>query len=147
MTFTIRAVCATGLVVLAVMPAFALRASADKPVAALRASADKPIATRHASADKPTSVLHASAGTQAALQGTTTTSVGEEGQPAAEPKSEKSEKKEKKSVFAEDGPVDTTWDAQIESFWRALVRLPIAALLSAILAFRPRRRGTPKRQA
>src|SRR5450631_3282876 len=120
MTLTIRAVCATGLVVLAVMPAFALRASADKPIAAL-----------HASADKPTSVLHASAGTQAALQGTTTTSEGEEGQPAAEPTTEKSEKKGKKSVFAEDGPVDTTWDAQIESFWRALVRLPIAALLSA----------------
>jgi uncharacterized membrane protein YhiD involved in acid resistance len=55
--------------------------------------------------------------------------------------------KVQKSVFAEDGPVDTTWDAQVESFWRALVRLPVAALLSAILAFRPRRRGTPARQA
>jgi len=49
---------------------------------------------------------------------------------------------------AEDGgPVDTAWTAQVDSFWRALVRLPTAALLSAILAFRPRRRGTPKRQA
>jgi hypothetical protein len=49
---------------------------------------------------------------------------------------------------AEDGgPVDTAWAAQVDSFWRALVRLPTAALLSAILAFRPRRRGTPKRQA
>jgi uncharacterized membrane protein YhiD involved in acid resistance len=56
-------------------------------------------------------------------------------------------KKSKKSVFAEDGPVDTAWDAQFESFSHALIRLPIAALLSAILAFRPRRRGTPKRQA
>ena len=50
-------------------------------------------------------------------------------------------------MFAEDGPVDTAWDAQFESFRHALVRLPAAALLSAILAFRPRRRGTPKRQA
>ena len=56
-------------------------------------------------------------------------------------------RKATKSVFAEDGPVDTTWDAQFESLWHALVRLPTAALLSAILAFRPRRRGTPKRQA
>jgi hypothetical protein len=46
-----------------------------------------------------------------------------------------------------DTAVDTTWDAQLESFWHALARLPTAALLSAILAFRPRRRGTPKRQA
>jgi len=51
------------------------------------------------------------------------------------------------SAFEEDGPVDTTWETQLESFWHAVVRLPIAALLSAILAFRPRRRGTPKRQA
>jgi len=53
----------------------------------------------------------------------------------------------KKSIFSEEGPVDTTWDAQFESFWHALVRLPTAALLSALLAFRPRRRGTPRRQA
>lgn len=56
-------------------------------------------------------------------------------------------KKSAKSVFSADGPVDTAWDAQIESLGHALVRLPAAALLSAILAFRPRRRGTPKRQA
>jgi MgtC family len=56
-------------------------------------------------------------------------------------------KKPPKSLFAEDGPVDTTWDAQVDSLLHALVRLPVAALLSAILAFRPRRRGTPKRQA
>jgi uncharacterized membrane protein YhiD involved in acid resistance len=55
--------------------------------------------------------------------------------------------KAKKSVFTEDGPVDTAWDAQFDSFKHALVRLPVAALLSAMLAFRPRRRGTPKRQA
>jgi hypothetical protein len=55
--------------------------------------------------------------------------------------------KAKKSLFAEDGPVDTAWAAQFDSFKHALVRLPVAALLSAMLAFRPRRRGTPKRQA
>jgi hypothetical protein len=55
--------------------------------------------------------------------------------------------KAQKSIFSEDGPVDTSWDAQFESLRRALVRLPIAAALSAMLAFRPRRRGTPKRQA
>jgi MgtC family protein/uncharacterized protein DUF4956 len=43
--------------------------------------------------------------------------------------------------------LDTTWAAQLESVLPALVALPAAALLSAILAFRPRRRGTPKRQA
>src|SRR5882672_10109618 len=51
------------------------------------------------------------------------------------------------SFFAEDKPVDTSWDAQLDSLRHALVRLPIAAVLSAMLAFRPRRRGTPKRQA
>lgn len=66
---------------------------------------------------------------------------------AAAGKAERPAKTAAKSVFAEDGPVDTSWDAQFESFSHALVRLPIAAMLSAILAFRPRRRGTPKRQA
>jgi uncharacterized membrane protein YhiD involved in acid resistance len=55
--------------------------------------------------------------------------------------------KAQKSVFAEDGPVDTSGGAQLESLRHALVRLPLAAALSAMLAFRPRRRGTPKRQA
>jgi hypothetical protein len=55
--------------------------------------------------------------------------------------------KVQKSLFSEDGPVDTTWTAQLDSFEHALIRLPVAALLSAMLAFRPRRRGTPKRQA
>lgn len=54
---------------------------------------------------------------------------------------------DKKSIFSEDGPVDTTWRAQLDSFEHSLIRLPLAALLSAMLAFRPRRRGTPKRQA
>src|ERR1051325_744581 len=39
------------------------------------------------------------------------------------------------------------WDPQFESFSQALICLPVATLLSAILAFRPRRRGTPPRQA
>jgi MgtC family/Domain of unknown function (DUF4956) len=69
------------------------------------------------------------------------TAASKESQPAADGK------KASKSVFAEDGPVDTSWDSQFESLWHALARLPTAALLSAILAFRPRRRGTPKRQA
>jgi len=51
------------------------------------------------------------------------------------------------SLLADNGPVGTLWAAQFESFEHALVRLPLAALLSAMLAFRPRRRGTPKRQA
>jgi len=65
----------------------------------------------------------------------------------SQPGSDEKGKKAQKSVFAEDGPVDTTWNAQFDSFKHALIRLPVAALLSAMLAFRPRRRGTPKRQA
>jgi hypothetical protein len=56
-------------------------------------------------------------------------------------------KKSPKSVFAEDGPVDTAWDAKLDSLRHAAKRLPPAAPLSAVLAFRPRRRGTPKREA
>ncbi len=52
-----------------------------------------------------------------------------------------------KSIFSEEGPVDTTWTAQLESLGHSLIRLPLAALLSAMLAFRPRRKGTPKRSA
>lgn len=37
-------------------------------------------------------------------------------------------------------------DTQIEQLEHALVRLPIAAGLASILALRPRRRGTPRRQ-
>ena len=87
----------------------------------------------------PAAALRAPEGSQAARsQGPT---ESEPGQSAADGK------KVGKSVFAEDGPVDTTWDAQVESLRHALARLPTAALLSAILAFRPRRRGTPTRQA
>lgn len=37
--------------------------------------------------------------------------------------------------------------AQFEELARALVRLPLAAGLASVLALRPRRRGTPRRQA
>jgi uncharacterized membrane protein YhiD involved in acid resistance len=40
----------------------------------------------------------------------------------------------------------TGWSAQIASLRHTFIRLPVAALLSAVLAFRPRRRGTPERQ-
>jgi uncharacterized membrane protein YhiD involved in acid resistance len=42
--------------------------------------------------------------------------------------------------------VESDWFTQFESLRSAVIRLPIAAVLSAILAFRPRRRGTPERQ-
>jgi len=57
-------------------------------------------------------------------------------------------KKAAQATLAEEGgPVATGWDAQFESLRLALVRLPFAAVLSAVLAFRPRRRGTPTLQA
>ena len=43
--------------------------------------------------------------------------------------------------------MESDWFTQFESLRHAVVRLPIAAALSAILAFRPRRRGTPERQS
>jgi hypothetical protein len=55
-------------------------------------------------------------------------------------------KKALRNTLSEDGPVATDWDSQIDSVGHALVRLPIAAVFSAALAFRPRRRGTPPRQ-
>ena len=39
------------------------------------------------------------------------------------------------------------WSVQVAALTSAALRLPIAAALSTVLAFRPRRRGTPKRQA
>ncbi len=128
MTSTIRAACATGLVVLAVVPSHVGRAQVRSvPVAAPAAAPGGP------------------AGKQIGPSQGDASTGSEDGQSASDSKSDG--KKAKKSVFAEDGPVDTAWDAQFESFRHALVRLPAAALLSAILAFRPRRRGTPKRQA
>ena len=38
------------------------------------------------------------------------------------------------------------WRTQVEQLRHALARLPIAAVLAAVLALRPRRRGTPRRQ-
>jgi len=52
-----------------------------------------------------------------------------------------------KPIFSEDGSVDTAWKAQLEFVRHSLVRLPLAVVLAAMLAFRPRRRGTPRRQA
>ncbi len=124
MTSLIRAALAASLLALAVVPALVGRAQAQSVPVAVPAAASR-----------------APAGTQAATSQATPSGASEEGPSASEAK------KVKKSVFAEDGPVDTTWDAQFESLWHALARLPTAALLSAILAFRPRRRGTPKRQA
>lgn len=43
--------------------------------------------------------------------------------------------------------MDSDLFTQLESLRHAAIRLPIAALLSAVLAFRPRRPGTPERQA
>ena len=36
---------------------------------------------------------------------------------------------------------------QVDQLWTAAIRLPMAAALAALLAVRPRRRGTPERQA
>jgi hypothetical protein len=49
--------------------------------------------------------------------------------------------------LSEDEAVPNDWRTQLQSLRNALVRLPVAAGLSAILAFRPRRRGTPARQS
>jgi len=46
---------------------------------------------------------------------------------------------------AEDS-IRNDWRGQVDSLKLSLIRLPIAAALSAVLAFRPRRRGTPARQ-
>ncbi len=43
-------------------------------------------------------------------------------------------------------PSGPDWYSQVEQLRHALARLPIAAGLSTLLALRPRRRGTPRRQ-
>lgn len=43
-------------------------------------------------------------------------------------------------------PLAIEWQGQIEAMMRAMIRLPVATALAAILALRPRRSGTPKRQ-
>ena len=54
---------------------------------------------------------------------------------------------QRNALAAEEGPAATDRESQLESLRLAMIRLPVAALLSAILAFRPRRRGTPVLQA
>ncbi len=57
-----------------------------------------------------------------------------------------SKRASEEAARVQQGPVPTDWESQYESLLHALIRLPIAAGASAILAFRPRRRGTPIRQ-
>jgi hypothetical protein len=65
-------------------------------------------------------------------------------QPPAQPDQlEQPEKDSKKSDVFERTPPFTE---QVRDLKHALSRLPIAAGLACVLAFRPRRRGTPKRQ-
>ena len=45
-----------------------------------------------------------------------------------------------KESAANESPVGAEWSTQLESLQRAAARLPIAAGLSTILAYRPRRR-------
>jgi len=118
MISTIRAACAATLVALAVVPAVVGHAQVPSAQVAVPPAASQERAS----------------------------TASEDSQPASDSKEART------SVFAEagpaeDGPAGTTWNGQFESFRHALVRLPAATLLSAILAFRPRRRGTPKRQA
>jgi hypothetical protein len=48
----------------------------------------------------------------------------------------------------DDGTVEAPdWQLQVEQLRHAVIRLPMAAGLAAVLAMRPRRRGTPPRQA
>src|SRR6266850_472145 len=71
-------------------------------------------------------------------------------QPPADPvppRDPGSKKAAEATLAEEGGPVSTDWDSQFQSLRLALIRLPIAAALSAVLAFRPRRRGTPTLQA
>jgi hypothetical protein len=43
-------------------------------------------------------------------------------------------------------PAGPTWGSQLEQLKSALARLPLAGGLACVLALRPRRRGTPRRQ-
>ena len=61
----------------------------------------------------------------------------------ADPKDEAQLTKQK-----DDGTVEAPeWQLQIEQLRHAMVRLPLAGALATLLAIRPRRRGTPRRQA
>jgi hypothetical protein len=59
-------------------------------------------------------------------------------------KAEKADKAPKRGDVLADTPDTATQVAQLR---HAIVRLPIAAALASVLALRPRRRGTPPRQA
>jgi len=63
---------------------------------------------------------------------------------AAEEKQQKEKVEKKHGDVLTDAPDN---DAQIEQLRYALMRLPIAAGLASVLAFRPRRRGTPPRES
>jgi uncharacterized membrane protein YhiD involved in acid resistance len=56
---------------------------------------------------------------------------------------ENSQKKAKRGDALSDAP---DWDTQVEQVTHAAARLPLAAALAGLLALRPRRRGTPRRQ-
>ena len=71
----------------------------------------------------------------------TTTSLTREAQKEQE---QESAKKPKRGDVLEETPNSYT---QMEQLQHALMRLPIAAAFAAVLALRPRRRGTPPRQA
>src|SRR5690349_19158775 len=63
---------------------------------------------------------------------------------AAEEKQQKEKVEKKHGDVLTDAPDN---DTQIEQLRYALIRLPIAAGLASVLAFRPRRRGTPPRES
>src|SRR5436853_497252 len=58
---------------------------------------------------------------------------------------EQSTKKEEKNPLESGGNPDSS--TQMEQLRHAVIRLPLAAALAGVLAMRPRRRGTPHRQA
>jgi len=120
MTFTMRLACAASLVVLAL--ATSIVGLAQEPAAPTGPAA-----------------LRALAGEQA--QGTGSTPAADQAD-----RSGSNSKTAKKPELSEEQLAASAWDVQIESLRHALFRLPTATLLSAVLAFRPRRRGTPKRQ-
>jgi hypothetical protein len=67
-----------------------------------------------------------------------------QGQKSTDEDQKESSKKEKRGDVLADSPDVTT---QLEQLKFAILRLPVAAALACALALRPRRRGTPRRQA
>jgi hypothetical protein len=66
---------------------------------------------------------------------------------AQNPFAEPSASERERSSGSDDDFISSSLRSQIPALKHAAIRLPIAAILSAALAFRFRRRGTPKRQA